>query len=102
MGFTFTIEYQKGRDNAVIDALSHVVLRLDAEAVKSILEGVTIGNMGRADTHDPAVAEADKRIHREVKEVGVQAKAAHTWVNFHVTDWVAAQQEDPVLKTVME
>ena len=24
------------------------------------------------------------------------------YVNLHVTDWVAAQQEDPILKTVIE
>ena len=35
-GFTFSIEYQKGRDNAVADALSHVTSQLNAEAVKSI------------------------------------------------------------------
>ena len=51
-GFTFSIEYQKGRDNAVADALSHVVSKLNAEAVKSILDGVTIGTAGRAKTHD--------------------------------------------------
>ena len=41
-GFTFSIEYQKERDNAVADALSHVTSKLDAEVVKSILDGVTI------------------------------------------------------------
>ena len=35
-GFTFSIEYQKGRDNDVADALSPVVSKLNAEAVKSI------------------------------------------------------------------
>ena len=59
-GFAFSIEYQKGRDNAVADALSHVVSKLDAEIVKSILDGVTIGTIGRADAHDLVVAEAMK------------------------------------------
>ena len=61
-GLTFSIKYQKGRDNAVADALSHVTSKLDAEVVKSILDGVTIGTIGRADTHDLAVAEANERI----------------------------------------
>ena len=39
-GFTFSIEYQKRRDNVVADALSHVVSKLNAEAVKSILDGL--------------------------------------------------------------
>ena len=63
-GFTFSIEYQKGRDNAVADALSHVTSKLNAETVNSILDGVTIGTTGRADVHDPMVAEADKGIHQ--------------------------------------
>ena len=65
-GFTFTIKYQKGRDNVVADALSHVTSKLNTEAVKCILDGVTIGTMGRADAHDPMVAEADERIHKQV------------------------------------
>ena len=39
-GFTFSIKYQKGRDNTVADALSHVASKLNTEAVKSILDGV--------------------------------------------------------------
>ena len=42
-GFTFSIKHQKGRDNAVADDLSHVLSKLNAEAVKSILDGVTKG-----------------------------------------------------------
>ena len=100
--FTFSIEHQKGRDNAVADALSHVASKLNAEAVKSILDGVTIGITGMANAHHLTVAEADKRIHKQVEEAAVQAWATHTCVNLHVTDWVAAQQEDPILKIVME
>ena len=37
-GFTFSIKYQKGRENAVASALSHVGSKLDAEVVKSILD----------------------------------------------------------------
>ena len=58
-GFTFSIKYGKGRDNAVVDALSHVASKLNTEAVKSILDGVTVGTMGRADAHDPEVSEAN-------------------------------------------
>ena len=52
-GFMFSIKYQKGRDSAVADALSHVMSKPDVEVVKSILEGVTLGTIGRADAHDP-------------------------------------------------
>ena len=62
-GLTFSIEYQKGKDIAVADALSHVVSKLDAEVVKSILDGITIGTIGRADAHDLVVAETNESIH---------------------------------------
>ena len=102
VGFTFSIEYQTGWDNAVTDALSQVISRLDAEIMKSLLDGITVGTIGRTDTHDPAVVEADEEIHKQVWETVVQARAAHACVNLHVTDWVATQQEDPILKTMME
>ena len=101
-GFTFSIEYQKGRDNAVADALSCVVSKLNAEAVKSILDGVTAGTIGRADVHHLAVSEANEKIHKQVEETTVQAQATHMCANLHVMDWVAAQQEDLILKVVME
>ena len=101
-GLPFNIEYQKGRGNAVADALSCVASKLDVKVVKSILDGVTIGIIGRADAHDPVVAEADERIYKQVEEITVQALATHMHVNLHVMDWVAAKQEDPLLKIVME
>ena len=48
------------------------------------------------------VAETDKEIHKQVQEAVVQARATHTCVNLHVTDWVAAQQEDPLLKAAID
>ena len=100
--FTFSMEYQKGWDNAAIDALSWVTSRLDAETVKSILDRVTLGLTGRADAHDPVVAENDEEIHKQVQEAVIQARAAaHMYVNLHLTDWVATQWEDPVLKAAI-
>ena len=61
-----------------------------------------MGMIGRADAHNPAVAEADEEIHKQVWETAVLARATHACVNLHMTDWVAAQQEDPILKTVIE
>ena len=45
------------------DALSQVTSKLDAETVKSILDGLTMGTIGRADALDPVVVEADEKIH---------------------------------------
>ena len=70
-GFNFGIKYQKGQDNAAADALSQVTLRLDVETVKSILDGVTLGLTGRAEVHDPVVAETGEEIHKCVQEAAI-------------------------------
>ena len=53
--YNFQLEYQKGRDNAVADALNRVTTRLPLEAIQAILDGVTIGhiltNRGRKTSH---------------------------------------------------
>ena len=41
--YNFWLEYQKGQDNVVADALSRVTTRLPLEAIQAILDGVTIG-----------------------------------------------------------
>ena len=61
--FTFSIEYQKGCDNVATDALSWVTSKLDTETMMSILDGVTVGMMEKADAHDLVVAKADEEIH---------------------------------------
>ena len=48
------------------------------------------------------MAEANERIQKQVEETAVQIKIAHTCVNLQVMDWVVAQQEDPILKIVMQ
>ena len=55
-GFTFSIEYQKGRDNAVADSLSHV---RNCEVHPRWSHHM---DHRKADTHDPAVAEADEKL----------------------------------------
>ena len=96
--FTFSIEYQKERDNLAADILSQVTLKLDAEIMKFILEGVTMGMTERMDAQNPAVAKADQHINKPIQETVVLARAAQTCVDLHVTDWMTAQQEDPILK----
>ena len=100
-GFTFSIKYQKGRDNAVQDALSCVVSKLNAEAVKSILDGVTIGTAGKADAYDPMVAKADERIHQQVEEAAVQGLATHMHVNLHIMDHTLARELEEALQFVV-
>ena len=88
-GFTFSMEYHKGRDNAATDALSQVTLKLDAKTMKAILDRITMGMIGRSNAHDPAGVEADEEIHKQVQETAVQARVTHAHANLHLTDWVA-------------
>ena len=84
--FTFSIEYQKGQDNVAADALSQVTSKLNAETVMSILDGVTMGTMERADAQDLVMTEADEEIHKQVQETAILAWAAQACINLHVTD----------------
>ena len=64
--FNFQLEYQKGWNNTMADVLSQITTCLSPEAVQSILDGVTLGATHRAVGYDPAVAEADHDIEKEV------------------------------------
>ena len=46
--YDFWLEYQKGQDNAVADALSWVMAHLGLEAVQAVLDGATMGTSQRA------------------------------------------------------
>ena len=64
--FNFQLEYHKGQDNAVADALSQITTCLRLEAVQAILDGATIGASQRAEGEDPAVIEGDQQKEKEV------------------------------------
>ena len=55
--FNFQLEYQKGQDNAVANALSQITTCLRPEVVQAVLDGATIGAPQRAEGEDPAVLE---------------------------------------------
>ena len=58
--------------------------------MKSILDGVTIGMMERADTQD-LVVEAEEQIHKPVQETAILVRATLACINLHVTEWVTTQ-----------
>ena len=94
--FNFQLEYQKGWHNTVADVLSQITTHLGPEAVQSILDGATLGATQRAEGDDPAMVEGDQE-----KEKEVWVTAGQVLVEMHVTDWVAAQREDPKLDAVL-
>ena len=95
--YDFWLEYQKGCDNAVADALSQVTTRLEPEAVQAILDGATVGTSQRAEGENPAIIESDQQLEKEV-----WVATGEVLVEMHVTDWAAAQKEDPELDAVLQ
>ena len=77
--------------------LSQITTHLGLEAMQAILDGATIGACQRVEGENPTVIKGDQQ--RE-KEVGVAT--GQVLVKMHVTNWVAAQKEDPKLYTVLQ
>ena len=61
------LEYQKGQDNAVADALSQVTTCLEPEAVQAIQYGATVGASQRAEGENPAIIKSDQQLEKEVQ-----------------------------------
>ena len=95
--YDFQLDYQKGRDNAVADALSQVTAHLEPEAVQVVLDGATMGTSQRAEKENPAIIESDQQLEQEV-----QVATGQVLVEMHVTDWAVAQKEDPELDAVLQ
>ena len=94
--FNFQLEYQKGQDNAVADTLSRITTHLGSEAMQAILDGATIGASQRVE-EDPTVIEGDQQREKEL-----WVTTGWVLVEMHVTNWTAAQKEDPELDAVLQ
>ena len=94
--FNFQLEYQKGQDNTVADMLSRITTLLGPEGMKSVLDGVTLGAIQRAERDGPAMSEGHHDIEKEVCVATRQVL-----VEMHVTYWATAQREDPELDAVL-
>ena len=95
--YNFQLEYQKGRDNTMADALSWVTAHLGPEAVQAILDGATVGTSWRAERENPAITEGDQQLEKEV-----WVATGQILVEMHLTNWAVAQKEDPELNAVLQ
>ena len=75
---TFSIKYQKGCDNVAADALSHVTSKLNAETVKSILDGVALGNYQKGRCSWPGSG------HKLMKTYTSPSRKLQFWLKLHV------------------
>ena len=95
--YDFRLEYQKGWDNAAADALSWVTTHLPPEAIQAVLDGATVGAFQWAERDRPAIIENEQHLEQEV-----QVATGRVVVEMHITDWAAAQKEDPELDAVLQ
>ena len=95
--YDFWLEYQKGRDNAMANALSRVTTHLPPEAVQAVLDRAAIGMSQQAEVENPAVIKNNQCLEQEV-----HVAAGRILVEMHVTDWAKAQKEDPELDAVLQ
>ena len=88
----FTLEYQKGADNGMADALSLVPIHHDHETVQSLLEGAIVGaaDRGEAEASEELLCE---HVYLE-NEAHVQAAKL---APMHIVNWGEAQEVDAAL-----
>ena len=103
-GYNMKLEYLKGSDNKVADALSRVsTQKLDKETVTELLNYAWNGGAPRAETANIHVIEEGERVDQEVIVRYNQIVEQHkNFQNLAYQDWVTAQSKDPVIPHVIK
>ena len=97
--YNMKLEYLKGSDNKVADALSRVSMqKLDKETVAKLLNCARNGSTPQAETANIHVIEEGEHVDQEVIVQYTQIVKQHKqfW-NLANLDWVKAQNKDPVI-----
>ena len=102
-GFNMKLDYVKGTDNKVADALSRVRQKLDKETVTELLNCARVGNSPRAESDNINVIQEGERVDQEIIVRHTQIVKQHKkFRNLANGGWVAAQNRDPVIPLVKE
>ena len=103
-GYNMKLEYLKGSDNKVADALSRVSMqKLDEETVTKLLNYARNGSTPRAETANIHVIEEGEHVDQEVIIWYTQIVKQHkNFRNLANLDWVRAQGEDPIIPQVIK
>ena len=103
-GYNMKLEYLKGSNNKVADALSRVsTQKLDEETVTELLNCTWTGIIPRAEMANIHVIEEGKCIDQEVIVRYTQIVKQHkNFQNLANQDWVKAQSRDPVIPQVIK
>ena len=102
--YNMKLEYLKGSDNKVADALSRVsTQKLDEETITELLNYARNSSAPRAETANIYVIEEGKRVDQEVIVRYTQIMKQHkNFQNLANQDWVRAQSKDPVIPQVIK
>ena len=101
-GYNMKLEYLKGSDNKVADALSQVSMqKLDEETVAELLNCAWNGSTPQAEMANIHIIEEGECVDQEVIVRYAQIMKQHKqfW-NLANLDWVKAQNKDPVIHQV--
>ena len=103
-GYNMKLEYLKGSDNKVADALSRVsTQKLDEETVTELLNYTWNGSTPRAEMANIHVIEEGECVDQEVIVWYTQIVKQHrNFRNLANQDWVKAQSGDPVIPQVIK
>ena len=97
------LDYLKGTDNKVADALSRVRQKLDKDTVTELLNFARNANMPRAETDNINVIQETERIDQEIIVQQTHLVKQHKkFCNLANGNWVAAQNRDEVIPLVKQ
>ena len=89
--YQFELEYQKGTNNGVVDALSWIPISHRWQTVQSLLEGVIVRAADRGE------AKANKELLEEHEHLSWEARVQVKLEPMHIADWEQAQEVDVAL-----
>ena len=96
------LEYLKGSDNKVTDALSRAPEKLDEKTIRELLNCARIGYSPRAETDNINVIQESEWVDQEVIVRAAQIVKQHKkFCNLANSGWVEAQQRDPVIPHII-
>ena len=111
-GYNFEIQYIRGSDNKVVDALSHIGGHLDEDDIKELLDQSTIKEllshamrygMPRAESDNPRVTQEHKKAEGEIiMQARMLAEMKKNYQNLADSQWVITQRADQAIRLVMD